>query len=82
MKADYWIGLSKEMPLLSMRKPCEGCAITSGFYISHADDLLKQPNEIREKVKKTWFCHEHTNRCCKGLEEYMKSKVEESINDY
>jgi hypothetical protein len=73
MKGDmYWKKLSEGNPLPSMKKPCEGCAITSGFYTSYADELLKQPKEIQEKAKKTWFCHDHTNRCCKGLEEYME----------
>lgn len=75
MKSDsYWEKLSKEKPLPSMKKPCEDCAIVYGFYISHVDELLKQPKDIQEKVMKTWFCHNHPDRCCKGLEEYINEE--------
>lgn len=80
MRTTYWSDMANQKPLPSMRKPCEDCAIVYEFYTSHADDLLKQPKEIQEKVMKTWFCHNHPNRCCKGLEDYMNKKRRKNEN--
>ncbi|EOQ15413.1 hypothetical protein KQ3_05882 [Bacillus cereus B5-2] len=74
MGISYWNPIAEQKELDSMKKPCSDCAIVTGFYVEYADDLLKQPIEVQEKAKKRWFCHNHTNRCCKGLEDYMNEK--------
>lgn len=72
---DFWqehLIQSNSMPFL--RKPCKDCAVTCGLYIEIADDLLKQPINIQDAALERWFCHNHTNRACRGAYNYVHSK--------
>src|SRR5699024_3495216 len=54
----------------TLKKPCNDCAITYGFYTPIADELLKEDEELQEKCLDNWFCHNHPNECCKGAINY------------
>ena len=60
-----------ELPLLD--KPCEDCAITTGFYTPIADELLECDEELQERSLNTWFCHNHCNKACRGARNYIES---------
>lgn len=72
---DYWKSHAEGETLQTMKKPCHDCAMTCGFYKPYADELLTQPREIIEKCLKTWSCHNHGNRACKGVEEYVTANL-------
>jgi hypothetical protein len=68
-----------ELPLLD--KPCHDCAITTGFYIEIADELLQQDIELQDKVLKRWFCHNHRNKACRGAYNYVHTKRKVKANE-
>ena len=68
MNWDYAIHSGKLEPL---KKPCKDCAITTGFYLDHADLLKLEPIEIQTKILDNWFCHNNCKRACAGLVEYL-----------
>lgn len=74
-RAEYWEKHAEREPLPSMKEPCHDCAMTCGFYKPYADELIEQPREIIEKVLKSWWCHNHGNRACKGAEDYVREKL-------
>lgn len=53
-------------------KPCADCAIISGFYKTYADDLINHADLI-DAVKKRWYCHNHCEKACRGLWDYLKT---------
>ena len=69
MNWDYAIHPGKLKPL---KKPCNDCAITTGFYTEHADLLKLEPEETQNKVLDNWFCHNNCKRACAGAIEYLK----------
>lgn len=66
--ANYDLDLKK-----TLKKPCDDCAITYGFYTPIADQLLEENEELQDEVLNNWYCHKHTNECCKGALNYVKS---------
>lgn len=66
--ADEELSLKK-----TLKKPCKDCAITYGFYTPIADELLKEDKETQDKCMDNWYCHNHTDECCKGVINYVKS---------
>lgn len=72
--------VGSELPLLD--KPCHDCAITTGFYTPIADDLLKEDEELQDAALKTWFCHNHCDKACRGARNYVNSmnKKKEKAN--
>lgn len=52
-------------------KPCHDCAVTCGFYteISHA--LKQEPIEVQRAMSEKWFCHNETNKACRGNANYL-----------
>ncbi len=85
LKHNYFTRMAKENLELekTLKKPCHDCAITTGFYMPIADDLLLESDEIQAAVINNWYCHNHTNECCKGAINYIKSmkKQEEDTNE-
>jgi hypothetical protein len=74
---DYWKMKSEDEQLPPMKQRCHDCAITTGFYTQYAEELMKQPPDIIEKCVKTWWCHNHGNRSCKGIAEYVESNCDQ-----
>lgn len=73
-KDEYW-----EMHMISpalglLERPCHDCAITTGFYTPMADELLKETKEVQDKVVERWFCHNHSNKACRGCFNYIHVK--------
>lgn len=52
--------------LKPLDKPCGDCAVVNGLYREIADELAKEPIEIRKASSEKWFCHNHTDRACRG----------------
>ena len=71
---EYWEMHSQGPELEVLDKCCHDCAIKTGFYIPYAEELSEQPIEIQNKAVKRWFCHNHTNKACRGAYNYIKSK--------
>lgn len=67
----YWDYHMKQRKVKPLKKPCHDCAITTGFYVDMAEELKKEPIETVSAVVDTWFCHNHCNRGCAGVREYL-----------
>jgi hypothetical protein len=75
-EAEFWdLHCNSGEVVKPLSKPCGDCAIETGFYVEIADMLVKQPEEIREKVAARWYCHNNCNRGCAGLLEYLKANI-------
>lgn len=69
---DYWKSQASMGEVVEpLSKPCHDCAITTGYYVSHAESLAKQPEETQKAVLEKWFCHNACNRGCKGVRNYL-----------
>ena len=77
----YWERKMEGGPLPFLKKPCGDCAMTCGFYEPIADELLKEDTEVQDKVLERWFCHNHSNRACKGAYDYILEKRVRTIGD-
>ena len=61
------IVMDKNTPALKpLRKPCKGCACTTGFYESISKELAREDIQTIKEVSSKWFCHNARNRSCKG----------------
>lgn len=55
-----------------LRKSCHDCAVTSEYYLEHAECLSRlTPEEIKYHSFR-WFCHNNRNRACAGNIEYQE----------
>lgn len=67
---NYWnkrIESDKKFPELEyLEKPCHDCAVLCGFYKDLSDDLSNMNINIRERISRKWFCHNHPNKACRG----------------
>ena len=70
---EYWESVAKGRKVEPLTKACGDCAITTGFYMPHAERLKQQPKEVQDKVADTWFCHNACNRGCGGLRKFLKT---------
>jgi hypothetical protein len=59
------------LPVLA--HPCGDCAVTGLFYLDEARSLAGQPEPIRSIVASRWFCHDATNRACRGLHDVIEN---------
>lgn len=73
-KENYWNRFMNDPELELLEKPCHDCAITTDFYTPIANELLKESEEVQDKVMKRWFCHNHPNRACRGCFNYINVK--------
>ncbi len=71
----YWQQASQRGRIVEpLKRPCGDCAITTGYYVEHAESLSKQPQQIQDAVLDRWFCHNNCNRACKGVREFLETK--------
>jgi hypothetical protein len=47
-------------------KPCDGCAVTRGFYRQYSEALRLADKEEQLSYSKQWFCHETPSLACRG----------------
>ncbi len=52
--------------LKPLGRPCHDCAVVCGMYAPFSDDLARQPPKIVAAYSARWFCHNHTDRACRG----------------
>ena len=71
---NYWIELSKRKTDGLLDKPCDDCAVTTGFYLPNAIELTEQDTETQDKVLKSWYCHNDCTKACRGAYNYIHSK--------
>ncbi len=74
-ESEYWRWWAEQPPLELLPKPCHDCAMVTGYYRDSAERLLRQPQDVVERVRKTWYCHHHPDRACKGLDEYLTRRI-------
>lgn len=59
-----------ELPLLD--KPCvdadgrPDCAVVCGLYTEISDALKLEDKDVQKAMSKTWFCHNHRGKACRG----------------
>jgi hypothetical protein len=53
-------------PLPLRAKPCDGCAVTCGFYFQHSEALRLADREEQVSLSAQWFCHETPSLACRG----------------
>jgi hypothetical protein len=58
-----------------LEKPCGDCAVTCGFYLEISQALAREPAEVQDSVKKKWFCHNHSDRACRGNWDYLARRA-------
>lgn len=64
-----------------MPVPCHDCAITTGFYDPLVEELSKQPLDIQKKCAERWWCHNNGQRACKGVSEYLNSRLGQKVEN-
>lgn len=70
---NYWKSqASMGQKVEPLSKPCGDCAISTGYYVDHAESLSRQPEETQKAVLEKWFCHNDCNRGCKGVRNYLQ----------
>lgn len=63
-------------PMKALGKSCHDCAITCGFYTPYAEDLAKEDEAFQDRIAERWFCHNHPNRACAGVREFLDQAKE------
>lgn len=71
--SDYFKNKLHDPKLPLLERACHDCAITTGFYIPIADDLLKEDRRTQDRILEGWFCHNHCNKACRGARNYVTS---------
>jgi hypothetical protein len=51
--------------------PCGDCAVTCHFYMEHALALREQAPDLQAEVLRTWFCHNRSDRACRGAHDVV-----------
>lgn len=68
--SDYFLRRAEEsrhLPVLTqMPAPCGDCAVECGLYTEISEALALEPVEIQEAVSGQWFCHNASDRACRG----------------
>ena len=73
-RTEYFERMAEGRELEVLDKPCHDCAVTCGLYMPYAEALVDESIELQDKVLSTWFCHNHTNKACRGAYNYVHSK--------
>lgn len=50
------------------------CAVVGCLYLDHALALAEQPIDIQNGVLRTWFCHNHPDRACRGAVNVVRGR--------
>lgn len=70
----YFERISQGPKLDLLDRPCNDCAITTGFYTPYAEELLEQEPGLQTRVLDTWYCHNDCNKACRGAYNYIQVK--------
>lgn len=73
----YFAKMAGLPPLPVLKRPCHDCAVECGFYLDPANSLKSlNDEEVKRGAVNSWFCHNHTNRACKGVANHVFGKNE------
>lgn len=60
--------------LKPLGKACHDCAIACDFYTPLAAMASLLPLEEQDEIVSRWFCHNHPDRGCRGVRDWLDSQ--------